>query len=174
VISVQLIINRHKEFNMHYPRWRAALAGSLILLAACGGESDTQTASGQPVPSRTIEVAMTDMAFAPGALDLTAGETVAFRFRNDGAVAHEAVVGDVAAQEQHHADMTSGATHTMDGDMAHGGGMHGVVVQPGETVELTHTFDAVGVQIIGCHQPGHWEAGMKIDLRVVELGAVSS
>lgn len=163
---------------MQYSRRRAALAGSLIVLAACGGESDNQSAEAGNAASRTIEVAMTDMAYAPGAVEVAAGETVTFRFRNDGAVVHEAVVGDLAAQEQHHADMaaemSAGATHMMDGDMEHGSAMHGVVVQPGETIELTHTFDAAGVQLVGCHQPGHWEAGMRMDVRVGAPGTVSS
>jgi uncharacterized cupredoxin-like copper-binding protein len=128
---------------------------------------------------------MTDMAFAPSSLDVAAGETVTFRFRNDGAARHEAVLGDQAAQEQHHAEMAEAASHmsatgTMDMDMdmdtdtEHGSDMHGVVVQPGDTIELTHTFDAPAELIFGCHEPGHWEAGMRLDVRVAPAGTVSS
>lgn len=34
-------------------------------------------------------------------------------------------------------------------------------VDPGATEDLTATFDRTGTFIIGCHQPGHFEAGMK-------------
>ena len=31
---------------------------------------------------------------------------------------------------------------------------------------LTHTFSEVGTYIIGCHEPGHWESGMKATVEV--------
>lgn len=43
---------------------------------------------------------------------------------------------------------------------------HAVVVEPGETVELTYTFETAGPLVIGCHEPGHWEAGMRLDIDV--------
>ena len=33
-------------------------------------------------------------------------------------------------------------------------------IAPGETVELTWTFGDEGTVLIGCHQPGHYAAGM--------------
>jgi uncharacterized cupredoxin-like copper-binding protein len=44
-------------------------------------------------------------------------------------------------------------------------GTHSVSVEPGDTVELVHTFEAVSTRI-GCHGPGHWEAGMKMDIDI--------
>lgn len=38
-------------------------------------------------------------------------------------------------------------------------------VHPGDTVEFVHTFEAAST-MIGCHEPGHWEAGMKMDIDV--------
>lgn len=58
------------------------------------------------------------------------------------------------------------------GARAHGGGHGGgsdadaITVEPGDTGELTHTFDESGEFEIGCHEPGHYEAGMKIDVTV--------
>ncbi len=51
------------------------------------------------------------------------------------------------------------------------GGMdHGdddvLVVEPGEVGELTHTFDESGAVQLGCHEPGHYEAGMVMDVDV--------
>lgn len=46
-----------------------------------------------------------------------------------------------------------------------GGMMHdeemGIAVKPGETKELTLTFDVAGQTLAGCHFPGHYAAGMK-------------
>lgn len=151
----------------------ALVVASGLALTACGSDGDSQP-SGQG-DARVIEVSMTDMAFAPAALDVDAGETVRFVFRNDGAVRHEAVVGDLAAQEAHHAEMAEmggdhGTGHEgMDmGSMPHDEmtDLHSVVVEPGETMEMTHTFDVAGEMLIGCHEPGHWEAGMKMTVDV--------
>lgn len=40
------------------------------------------------------------------------------------------------------------------------------VVEPGETVEMTHTFETSGPMMTGCHEPGHGEAGMQLDIDV--------
>jgi uncharacterized cupredoxin-like copper-binding protein len=161
---------------------KRALALTVALattLAACGGDdnSSADRPSADTVAARTIEVSMTDMAFAPASIDVTSGESVRFVFRNDGAVRHEAVVGNLAEQEAHHADMAAadGDHAGMDmgtadtGTADHGDemdGLHGVIVEPGETVEMTHTFDTAGPTMIGCHEPGHWEAGMRLDIEV--------
>jgi uncharacterized cupredoxin-like copper-binding protein len=71
-------------------------------------------------------------------------------------VAHEAFVGDEAAQDMHEGDMSNDA---MGG---HGTEMAAVRVQPGKSGSLTYTFDKPGDVLIGCHQPGHYAAGMKV------------
>lgn len=35
-----------------------------------------------------------------------------------------------------------------------------VVLDPGETKEVTWKFTVAGTFLIGCHQPGHYDAGM--------------
>jgi uncharacterized cupredoxin-like copper-binding protein len=150
-------------------RASALVLASVVVLAACGGDDDGDAAAGgEP---RTIEVSMTDNAYSPASLDVEAGETVRFVFRNDGAVRHEAVIGTGTQQEEHHADMAEmagmeGSHEGMDmGSMDHGE-LHAVVVEPGETVEMMHTFESSGPMMIGCHEPGHWEAGMKMTIDV--------
>ena len=114
---------------------------------------------------------MTDMAY-PADLDVAVGETVRFVLRNDGAVRHEAVFGNQAEQEAHHTEMAEmGGSHdSMDmGSMPDDAEMtelHSVVDEPGETVEMTHVFETSGPTMIGCHEPGHWEAGMKMAIDV--------
>jgi uncharacterized cupredoxin-like copper-binding protein len=149
----------------------ALVAASAAILTACGTDGDE--AAGAPGDEqRTIEVAMTDMAFTPNEIDVAPGETVTFVFRNDGTVRHEAVFGNLVEQEAHHAEMAEmgemGESH--DGiDMGSGSDemteLHSVIVEPGDTLELVHTFEAAST-MIGCHEPGHWEAGMKLDFDV--------
>jgi uncharacterized cupredoxin-like copper-binding protein len=50
------------------------------------------------------------------------------------------------------------------GDM--GGDDPAVTVEPGKTEELTTRFDDAGTYEIGCHEPGHYAAGMKITITV--------
>ena len=38
--------------------------------------------------------------------------------------------------------------------------------RPASSGELTHTFDDAGTIEIGCHQPGHYDAGMTITVEV--------
>ena len=63
-----------------------------------------------------------------------------------------------------------GAHDGMEGDtMPHDEEMtdlHSVVLEPGETIEITHTFESAGQLMVGCHEPGHWEAGMKMEIDV--------
>ncbi len=150
----------------------ALFLASTVTLAACGSDGGGDPVGGSTDSPRTIEVTMTDMAFTPSELDVNAGETVTFVFRNDGAVRHEAVIGTLAEQEAHHTEMAEmgGAHEGMEGGtMPHDEemtDMHSVVVEPGDTLEMTHTFEATGPLMVGCHEPGHWEAGMKMDIDV--------
>jgi len=154
---------------MSKPRFRimatAAVAATLFL-AACGSDSSAKTTTPVDGSTTVVDVTMTDMAFTPTAIAVKAGDTVKFRFRNDGKAVHEAVIGDEALQQDHAEKMS--ATGNSGDAMPHGtdDGETPLVVQPGETGELTYTATAVGSLLIGCHQPGHWEAGMKATINV--------
>ena len=55
----------------------------------------------------------------------------------------------------------SGGHHSM------GMGDDGIVtVEPGREATLTEVFDRAGTVVIGCHQPGHWESGMRATVDV--------
>ena len=133
-----------------------------LVAAACGGDDDS---SADDDGTRTVEIDMVDTAFEPDELQVTEGETIRFVFANTGEVDHDAFVGDADAQADHEAEMRDAE------DEGHGGG-HGdesedaITVEPGDTGELTYTFDDTGTMQIGCHQPGHYEDGMKIDVEV--------
>lgn len=143
-----------------------ALAG-----AGCGGggshpnAKDTGMSSDTPMTSaaaggRTVDIEMRDIAYSPTSIPVHAGETVTFVFHNMGQTEHEAFLGDAAAQTDHEQKMENGG---MAGDMA---GMHGteVKVEPGKTATLSHTFKPGEALLIGCHEPGHYAAGMKVAL----------
>lgn len=45
-------------------------------------------------------------------------------------------------------------------------GEGGITVEPGGTGELTHTFREGDELLAGCHQPGHYEAGMRVAINM--------
>ncbi len=115
---------------------------------------------------RVVDVEMTEMAFGPANIDVALGETVRLRFHNAGVVAHEAVMGDLAFQEEHAAEMTGGDAHQTDSHDATADDPEALVVAAGDTADMVYTAGDAGALIIGCHQPGHWDAGMKSDLTI--------
>lgn len=119
-----------------------------------------------PAPStgeRRIDLEMKDIEFAPVSVDVKFGETITFVFTNTGELVHDAFIGDKAAQEQHEQEMQemreSGGSH----DHAHEGG---VTVPPGQKGALRYHFDQLGTLEIGCHEPRHYEKGMKVVINV--------
>jgi plastocyanin len=70
--------------------------------AEAGGSSDASSeAPGTEESPRAVEIDMVDNAFEPAEVEVAAGETVRFVFRNTGAVVHDAVIGDEATQDDH-------------------------------------------------------------------------
>lgn len=135
----------------------AAAMVAATIPAACSSDDDEPSAEG-----RTITVQMTDNQYSPTSFDVEQGDTVTFEFVNEGQMTHEAYIGDERAQEDH-------ATEMMNGDGGHSmdmGGGDSVAVAPGDTEAMTYTFDDTGTVVIGCHQPGHWESGMKATVNV--------
>jgi uncharacterized cupredoxin-like copper-binding protein len=149
-----------------------AAAPTLILalaltIAACGQETggtttpattESEFAFGSPADSadavRLIEIQTTDaLTFEPADITVAAGETVTFRLSNDGAVIHDFTLGDQATQDAHEAEMSE------MGGMAHDE-PNVATIPAGDTVELIWTFGDEGTVLIGCHQPGHYAAGM--------------
>jgi uncharacterized cupredoxin-like copper-binding protein len=111
------------------------------------------TATTTPAADRTVTVTTTDaLHFAPEAMNVRAGETVAFEISNPGVVPHEFVIGDVAEQEAHERAMTSGPMSSEP---------NAVAVPPGQTVQLVYTFDRAGTLEYACHVAGHYAAGMR-------------
>ena len=148
----------------------AGCAALMLIGAACG--SDDRIA--RPGQSGVIEVTMTENRFEPARVRVEAGETVTYRFENDGALRHEAYVGDEAAQQAHQremaamADMPDMPEHDMTerADSGHSGESE-LRVDPGARGSLQLAFDNPGTVLVACHEPGHWESGMKMTIEVV-------
>ncbi len=167
------------------------LAAAGLTVSACGADGNDasgevmradDSATGGPgqVQGDVVDIEMVDIAFEPTAVEVKAGEPVTFRFTNNGAVQHEAIFGDEAEQEAHAEEM--GAMDGMDigdeqMDMDGDGAMDmptsdmsdmdgDFVLEPGTSGEVTMTFDEAGSTIIGCHEPGHWEAGMRVEVTI--------
>lgn len=135
-----------RTIPLKYAAAGLVLAG--LSLAACGGDDDDSADAGLSSGSevRTINIDMRDSVFSPDQVDVEAGETVRLVFRNQGAVTHDADMGDETDDEAA-AD-------------------EGITVEAGESGEMTYTFRAGDELLIGCHEPGHYEAGMKATVDV--------
>jgi uncharacterized cupredoxin-like copper-binding protein len=153
---------------------RILLATSLVAIvaAACGGgddqsgmnmEGSTGTSGATAPAARSVDVTMVDIAFQPTSLRVQRGDRIEFVFHNQGKIAHDAFMGDMAAQADHEKEMR-------EEDSKGGGHMsreaNAVTIEPGKTERLAYTFDEPGMIEIGCHQPGHYTAGMKIAVTV--------
>lgn len=106
-----------------------------------------------------IAVVMTDaMRFEPGTITVAAGRAITFRVENAGLIPHEFFVGDAEEQEHHAAEMAEGGMH------GHAGALR---LEAGETGRVTMTFEKTGELLVGCHEPGHFDAGMVATLQVI-------
>lgn len=146
-----------------------ALGASLLLLpAACGASGGTSQSSPSPlhvtaVGPHLVEIQMTDdLRFVPDRIRVDVGQTVKFLATNRSSAEHEFFLGDAAAQDEHEAEMRAGTNanmHFRPDDM---------VLMPGSSNQLTYTFAKLGELIFGCHQPGHYVAGMRGTIEVVQ------
>lgn len=165
----------------------AAPLGLLVALAACGEDEEPAGTADDP---RVVEIDMVDIDYEPDAVDVQEGETVRFVFTNEGAIKHDAFVGDEAAQDAHEDEMRGMEDDAEEAaeeedmgeemedeegmdddaeaedDMDMGGSEEGITVEPGETGEIVHTFDEPGELLIGCHEEDHYEAGMIVTIDV--------
>lgn len=129
-----------------------------FVLAACGGDGGSAPASPTEAATdggvRTVEIrALDTLRFEPDSITVGVGETVRFVVTNEGHTIHDFFVGTEEEQMAHAEEMaeTDGMDH---------GPSEGLVLDPGETGELTVTFDEPGELQFACHQPGHYEGGM--------------
>jgi len=138
---------------------------AIAILAACSSSGSPSSippaasASAGSAAAPRIEVTLSDaLKITPATMNVPAGTPVTFVVKNSGAIAHEFVLGDQAAQQAHEDEMAHGGM-TMDEPMAIG-------VDPGATKELTVTLPTPGSILAACHVAGHWKAGMQATITV--------
>jgi len=128
--------------------------------------ADVANAVVESTPSLTVRASMRTlyieaydtMRYSLDSLAVTPGETVRFIVTNKGTLPHEFSVGTPDAQVAHAAQMAQAYPE-------HG---HGAAIdlRPGETKEMLWTFADPSSAQIACHYPGHFEAGMKVAVKV--------
>lgn len=157
-VDEEMRMEKRRKMNK---RSRAAVPFVLCvaMLAACGGRGQTSTSQVQAVE---VQITLSDfhltssiMMFAPGAL-------YHFTVINTGKTAHELMLLSSTMKTMNMSGMSMSAMDTMTL-------VHLEQIHPGETKTLDYTFvlRAAGPHPeFSCHLPGHYEAGMHLDVTV--------
>ena len=109
---------------------------------------------------RTIEVVMSDdMRFSPSNIEVRRGETVRLRVRNAGQLRHEFSLGTRQELEEHYEQMKQFP------DMVHDE-PNKIRWSPGNRARSSGSSAAAASWDFACLQVGHYEAGMKGQVKV--------
>lgn len=110
--------------------------------------------------SRTVTVDMSDaMRFSPSEIAVKKGETIRFLVKNSGKLKHEMVLGSPVELKEH-AEMMRKMPEMQHVDA------NQVTLDPGTSGEIIWQFSKAGPVEFACLQPGHFEAGMKGQVKV--------
>ncbi len=110
--------------------------------------------------TRTVQIDMSDaMRFSPASIDAKQGETIRFVVKNSGKVKHELVLGTEKELKEHYEVMKRHPEMEHDDPNM-------VTVAPGKTGEVIWRFTKSGKVDFACLQPGHYDAGMKGQVKV--------
>ena len=138
-----------------------AIAAAPLLLWACSGTSESPQPTMSDSGPRVIDVSVAEWEFTPGLFAVEAGETVTFVATNEGQIDHEfEIVANLEDALAHHDHDTDHGGSDADGEVLK------LALTPGESGELTVTFDEAGDWYIVCLLPGHYEAGMVAQIDV--------
>ena len=140
---------------------------SLSAMAAgthAGGHGHDDEAIGKPgiasKVTRTVKVDMLDtMRYTPSSLAVKQGETIRFVVKNSGQLPHEMVLGKEKDLKEHYEVMKKNPEMEHDDP-------NSVSVKPGKTGEMIWQFTKAGKVDFACLHPGHYDAGMKGQVRV--------
>lgn len=135
-------------------------AGSADATDADANDEDAHMASG--AGEIVVNVEMVEFGFVADVDVVPLGEPVIFRFSNTGVVPHEAMFGSHHQQDE----FASSAGHGEHGADGHHGDVAAITLDPGASGEMTLEFSEAGEVWIGCHLPGHFDAGMAASFAV--------
>jgi uncharacterized cupredoxin-like copper-binding protein len=129
-----------------------------------GGHGHAESAIGKPgvvaKVTRTITVEMTDsMRYTPSDIQAKKGETIRLLVKNNGKVKHEMSLGTEKELLAHLEEMKKfpGMEHDEPGKLT---------LAPGTEGEIIWQFSKAGTVNFACLMPGHYEAGMKGQVKV--------
>jgi uncharacterized cupredoxin-like copper-binding protein len=157
-------------------KWLVAVVAAGVIFGGCGRTDGADTDDsesmdgmdhgtvaddidfGRPAKAskadRTIEVTAYDsFKFKPDEIHVNKGETITFVVANVGITVHEFTLGDEDFQAAHEQEMADEQEMRMDTETS-------ISIDSGEIEKLTWSFTQAGEVLYGCHEPGHYEAGM--------------
>ncbi len=148
--------------------WPAVLA---VALASAGWEAPAAATQ------QVVELQMKEFAFVPATVTLRAGAPAELRLANQGAVEHEFMVYDAKGlhlggmdPDKMHRELEArsyfrGVLVQVEGRAKEvkrrGKDLVGVTLAAGQRVVLRFVASRTGTFEVGCHVPGHYEAGMR-------------
>jgi uncharacterized cupredoxin-like copper-binding protein len=113
--------------------------------------------AGQPgdpsKPARTIEIALSEMAYEPSNINVKRGEQIRFVLRNVGKEDHEFLLA-TTKENLAHADVMKKHPHMEHDDP------NGVRLAPNKTAEIVWKFTKAGTFEFSCLIPDHRDYGM--------------
>lgn len=111
--------------------------------------------------NRTVQIEMNDkMRFIPAKIAVRKGETIRFKLKNSGKMDHEFVLGTKQELEKHNDLMEKFPEMEHDDPNM-------IIVAPGKTGEIIWHFTKNGQVSFACLLPGHFDAGMKGNIKVL-------
>jgi len=131
-----------------------------VLLTACGGStaSPTATPSATSPAPMTVSVTLTDFKIASDQTQFKVGVPYHFVVINKGATEHELMIAP---------PMTVGMTLEQIDDAQL---FEAPDIEVGQTKTVDYSFKASALNDkweFACHEPGHYEAGMKLPMTIV-------
>jgi uncharacterized cupredoxin-like copper-binding protein len=142
----------------------AAISTAALASGSHGGGHSEETAIGKAgvatKTTRTVTVEMSDnMRYTPSEIQVKKGETIRFVVKNVGKVSHEMSLGTEKELLEHLEQMKKfpGMEHDEPSK---------ITLKPGMQGEIVWQFTKAGAVNFACLMPGHYEAGMKGQVKV--------
>ncbi len=105
--------------------------------------------------AQVVEVTLADsLTITPSKMSVVAGTPVRFVITNEGALDHTFFIGSDKELKQREAGTGEPGKNRF------------IAVPPGQTVELTLTFNEPGKTLAGCTIPGHYSGGEKASITI--------
>ena len=183
-LSPKLIVATALALSLSSPAYAAGKHGAGH--GHAGGGHGKGASIGEPgkvsEATRIVEIVMTDNRFAPERITVRKGATIRFVRRNEGEFVHEFNIGTARMHVAHRAEMLvmveNGALEVdrinhermrMGADDGHAmkhDDANSKLLEPGKSAEMVWKFGAGTSLEFACNVPGHYEAGMKGNIRV--------